>query len=53
MINNNSVSNPATGSVLGEREDGPPNLRWELPMHPSPQYFEKQCYWMRGKVRSD
>jgi len=22
------------------------------PMHPSPQYIE-QCYWMRGKVRTD
>ena len=21
-------------------------------MHPFPQYFEKQCYWMRGKVRT-
>jgi len=22
------------------------------PMHPSPQYFEKYCYWMWGKVRT-
>ena len=24
-----------------------------LPMHPCPQYFEKYCYWMWGKVQTD
>jgi len=30
----------------------PQNLRWGRPMHLSPQYLEKLCYWKRAKVRT-
>src|SRR6218665_27977 len=29
--------------------DGPQKfLRWGRPMHPSPQYLEKYCYWIQS-----
>jgi len=39
----------------GRRVGGLPPQIWGggRPMHPSPQYFEKYCYWIRGKVQND
>jgi len=34
--------------------DGPPKFEvGGRPMHPFPQYFEKECYRMRVKVRTE
>jgi len=38
------------GDLMGTGGRSPKNLRCGTPMHPSPQYFENYCYWMRGKV---